>query len=213
MPELADLIETILEQQLREEEQLQSLETQAANTRASIANAQEEIAQLLAALEIAVKRGMADPIDPDAIRARLVHKLQEDSQEPQSPPLDFSRLVPHAGESPDGEEGGQEEEEEDEEPAPSTHRSSKLIDLVYKIIQGFEIGREFTTTGIRRELAEQYPRKFASINPASISGTVARLYYHYDAGIERLGEYGDGIHYRRKATKKEETEMIPTAPP
>jgi hypothetical protein len=213
MPELADLIEKILQQQLREEEQLRRLEIQASSTRSSIANAKEEVAQLLVALEIAVKRGMAEPIDLDALRARIAHEPQgdlftESVQESQPPPLDFTHLVPHAGA---GSEQEEEEEEEEEEPTPpvASSRSKKLIDLVWDIIQGFDFDDEFTTTDIRREMAEQYPEKFAIINPASISGTVARLHNENREQIVRVGDYADGIHYRRKAAPetKEDPEM------
>lgn len=176
MPDLAGIIEDIMQQKVRDEELLRSLEDRAATVRASLATAQEEIAQLLAALEIAVKRGAAKPED----LARLTHEPREQAptegaQEPQPVPLDLLRRLSGGG------RGGK-----------------SLIDTVLEIIQGFD--EEFTTADVRRELAERYPEKFASINPASIPGTVARLYKDYDCGLERVGEYGDGIHYRRKAT-------------
>jgi len=117
---------------------------------------------------------------------------------------EYTRLQRHIGElnklmqlARERSEGEKSEQQTKGMPIP-TRRGEKLIDLVWIIIQSFAIGADFTTIDIRRELESRYPIKFASINPASVSATVARLCSGNETVI-KVGKYLDGIHYQRIA--------------
>lgn len=190
MNDLADLIIKIRAQKLRDESRLHALEAEIVEVRDAITTATEELSQLQAALQIAFKRGSATPADLESVQA------VDDSPSVEQSPVVDSQAGKLAG-----------REEEDGTKAGSRARK-KLIDAVYELTHNFG-GEEFTTGDVRRRLAEVYPELFATINPASVSGTLARIYqdYNQEHELERVGIYGNEMTYRRKVkpTTKEDT--------
>jgi hypothetical protein len=204
MHDLANLIIEIHAQRVRGEEQLRNLEMKIVEARDAVTTAKQELSQLWAALQIAVKRGAASPADLDAVKARL-DGLQPDSSSPLAG-QDASPAEDEPGE--EGEDGEQVEENTVPTPKPPKR---KLIDVVYEITQDFG-GEEFTTGDVRRKVAEAEPELFATINPASVSGTLARIFqdYNQERELERVGSRGNEITYRRTVTPaaKENTPVI-----